>query len=256
MRATAWLSVLLASAAWVASPAQAVPNPSRNVLWAALQGCILAKKATGRMFPCLSVDLGDKDRPGAAVLRAPGAATHLVVMPTDDVSGIEAPQLQRSAGNAYWRAALAARPLVTEALKGRLPLDRVGMAVNSAGGRSQDQLHIHVDCIEPRVRTALLRHGQAVRDNWTTFPIALQGRRFFAMRVRAADVDGFNPFAALTHLPGKSTDLRAVGIAVFSTARDDPAPGFIVLANRASGSFAGELLLDHTCAEASQASTQ
>jgi CDP-diacylglycerol pyrophosphatase len=247
---------LLVGAAWVAAPAHAVPDPSRNVLWVALQGCLIAKKATGRAFPCLSVDLGDKDRPGTAVLRAPGAPTHLVVMPTRDVPGLESPQLQHAAGNAYWRAALAARPRVTEALKERLPVEEVGMAVNSAGGRSQDQLHIHLDCVRSSVRLALQNHAQGVKSSWAPFPVTLQGRHFFAMRMRAADADSFNPFAALAHLPGRATDLREVALAVVSTPRDDPEPGFTILANRALGSFAGELLLDHTCSAASQASAR
>ena len=75
-------------------PAAIAADPTRDVLWVALQGCVLAKRATGRSFPCLSVDLGDGERPGTAVLRVPSRRTHMVVMPTDNVSGIEAPVLQ------------------------------------------------------------------------------------------------------------------------------------------------------------------
>jgi CDP-diacylglycerol pyrophosphatase len=73
------------------APAFAAPDPSRDVLWAALKTCVAAKKLTNRTFPCLDVDLGDKERPGTAVLRAPGELTHIVVMPTDTVPGLEAP---------------------------------------------------------------------------------------------------------------------------------------------------------------------
>ncbi|GJE42894.1 CDP-diacylglycerol diphosphatase [Methylobacterium soli] len=256
MRAITGLSAFLVGAAWLAAPACALPDPSRNVLWVALQGCLIAKRTTGRAFPCLSVDLGDRDRPGTAILRAPGAPTHLVVMPTGDVPGLEAPELQRPAGNAYWRAALAARPRVTVALNGRLPVEEVGMAVNSAGGRSQDQLHIHLDCLQASVRLALQNHAARVTSGWAPFPVPLQGRRFLAMRVRAAEAEAFNPFAALAHLPGHATDLRAVALAVASTPRNDPEPGFIILANRAHGSFAGELLLDHACMAAAQAAVR
>ncbi|RZK82840.1 MAG: CDP-diacylglycerol diphosphatase, partial [Methylobacterium sp.] len=78
--------------------ARAAGDPSRDVLWAALKTCVLAKRLADRTFPCLDVDLGDKDRPGTAVLRAPGEPTHVVVMPTDTVAGLEAPVLRGARG--------------------------------------------------------------------------------------------------------------------------------------------------------------
>ncbi|MGG3813769.1 CDP-diacylglycerol diphosphatase, partial [Methylorubrum rhodesianum] len=99
MRRTLFIAVVFAV---VTGPAKAAPSPERHVLRVALEACILAKKVTSRTFPCLAVDLGDKDRAGTAVLRAPGQPTHTVVMPTAAVSGLEAPMLQGPAGAAYW----------------------------------------------------------------------------------------------------------------------------------------------------------
>ena len=73
--------------ATLAIPAASAPDPTRDVLWAALKTGVLAKRIADRTFPCLSVDLGDRDRPGSAVLRAPGEPTHIVVMPTDTTAG-------------------------------------------------------------------------------------------------------------------------------------------------------------------------
>ena len=251
VRAAVRLNLLLLCAVMAATPAYAGINPSRDVLWVALQGCLLAKKATGRSFPCLAVDLGDKDLPGTAVLRAPGQPTHTVVMPTTAVVGVEAPQLQQSAGNSYWKAALAARSYVMDALGGRLPIESVGLAVNSVGGRSQDQLHIHLDCIKPAVRAALQRHSQRVRSTWSLFPVPLQGSRFFARRIEAAEVDTFNPFTALMQLPGRATDLRSTSFAVISPQQPDAQKAFYLLAYRSPEAHA-EMLLDHGCSAASK----
>lgn len=240
------LTALLLSAALITIPAQAEPYPNRNVLWLALQGCIIAKKTADRSFPCLSVDLGGQDHPGTAVLRAPGQPTHTVVMPTTAVVGVEAPQLQQSAGNAYWRAALAARSYVTDALAGKLTVEGVGLAVNSVGGRSQDQLHIHLDCIEPAVRVALQRHSQRVHSTWAAFPVPLHGSRYFAKRIAASEVDSFNPFAALMQLPGHSADLRSTSFAAFSIQGSKLDKGFYLLAYRSPNAHA-EKLLDHQC---------
>lgn len=242
-------ALLAAFLAAAAMPASAAPDPSRDVLWAALKTCVLAKRVANRTFPCLSVDLGDKDRPGSAVLRAPGEPTHIVIMPTDTVAGLEAPVLRGSAGAAYWRAALAARPFVTDALKGRLTPEEVGLAVNSARGRSQDQLHIHLDCLKPSVLAALKAHGRQVRRTWTRFPVPLAGDRFFALRVPEAEAERFNPFAALHGLPGGRPDLHRTSFAVVATPPGDPERGYILLAYRAPSASA-EDVMDHGCAVA------
>ncbi|WP_246154644.1 CDP-diacylglycerol diphosphatase [Methylobacterium oryzihabitans] len=237
-------------------PARAAPDLSRDVLWVALQGCLLNKRTTGRAFPCLSVDPGDRDRPGTAVLRAPGEPTHLVVMPTADVVGVEAPDLQTPKGAVYWRAALAARREVSAAIRGGRPLDEIGLAVNSSGGRSQDQLHIHVDCVRASVLAELRqRAGIVLPGTWTGIPLPVgerRWRRFLAMRISLAQAEAFNPFEAATRLPGAGRkpagpDLTQVSLAMVSTPPGDPHPGYIVLAHRSPTSHA-ETLLDHRCA--------
>ncbi|TXM69436.1 CDP-diacylglycerol diphosphatase [Methylobacterium sp. WL120] len=229
-------------------PARSAGDPSRDVLWAALKTCVLAKTVANRTFPCLDVDLGDADRPGTAVLRAPGEPTHVVVMPTQSVAGLEATVLRGARGAAYWRAALAARRLVSDPLKGRVPVAEVGLAVNSARGRSQDQLHIHLDCMKPRVLASLKAHAQAIRGSWAPFPVALAGDRYLAMRLPAAEAARFNPFAALARLPGRR-DLRETSFAAVATTAGDSEPGFYVLAYRAPRASA-EDLMDHACTAA------
>ncbi|HZM08527.1 MAG TPA: CDP-diacylglycerol diphosphatase, partial [Methylocella sp.] len=46
--------------------------------------------------------------------------------------------------------------MVSRRAQKELPRDAINMAINTAGSRSQDQLHIHIDCIRPDVRKALL----------------------------------------------------------------------------------------------------
>lgn len=237
---------LLLIALVVPTPLAAAPDPSRDVLWAALKTCVLAKRLAGRTFPCLSVDLGDGARPGTAVLRAPGEPSHIVIMPTDTVAGLEAPALRGPRGAAYWRAALAARPFVSDVFKGKLSPAAVGLAVNSARGRSQDQLHIHLDCLRPSVLAALKAHGRQVQRRWSRFPVALAGERYHALLVPEAEAERFNPFAALHGLPGARPDLHRTSFAAVATPPGDPEPGFILLAYRAPKASA-EAVLDHGC---------
>ncbi|ACL58364.1 CDP-diacylglycerol diphosphatase [Methylobacterium nodulans] len=239
----------------ILAPAAAATEPTRNLLWVTLQTCILTKRMTGRALPCLAVDLGDKDRPGTAVLRAPGQATHVVVMPTERVVGLEDPQLQQRPGTAYWQAALAARHYVTEALGGRLTAYDVGLAVNSIGGRSQDQLHIHLDCVQPSVQAALQHYASTIGSTWAAMPIALQGSRFFALRVGADQMRDLNPFAALGHLPGRRTELRDTSLAMISVSGESGTRDFVLLAYRDPEAHA-EKLLDHACTALAKAAAK
>jgi len=190
--------------------------------------------------------------PGYAVLRAPFSATRVLVMPTEKVEGLESPILQQPEASAYWRAALGARRFVTDALGGRIPPNAVALAVNASVGRSQDQLHIHLDCVQPSVRATLQQHASAFTARWTALRFPLAGVRYYGLRVGAAQAEGLNPFASLTSLPGGRRDLRAVSMAAVSAPAKDPGGGFYLLVYRGRRSPV-EKLLDPTCSAASRA---
>jgi len=240
------VALLLASIIACSGLASNFVRLPRNVLWAALQSCIWTKALIDESFPCLVINPGNRDVPGTAVLRAPGQQTHAVVIPTNNVVGIEAPELQQDAGYIYWRAALSARSFVTAALMGRLETEDVGMAVNSAGGRSQDHLHIHLDCINTNVKRALQQLGHTIKTEWNEFPLTLAGNRFFAKRIIANEASNFNPFSAVKTLPMNKIRLEWTSFAVFGESISDKDAGFYIFAYHAPESHA-EKLLDHKC---------
>src|SRR5690348_12913583 len=178
----------------------------REALWVVLQSCVVAQKTAGIPFPCLAVNLASGGGAGYAVLRAPFSATRVLVVPIDRVTGIESPVLQRADASASWRAALDARRYVTDALGGRIPLSEVALAVNSSVGRSQDQLHLHLDCMKPAVRAAVQRHAPLFTARWTPLKVPLEGARYYGLKVPASQADEFNPFASLNNLPGARRD--------------------------------------------------
>ncbi|MFE1602989.1 CDP-diacylglycerol diphosphatase [Methylobacterium sp. ID0610] len=223
--------------------AQAV---SRNSLWLVVRTCIEAERLAGLSFPCLRVKAGDAANPGYALVRPPGAQSHLLLVPTTPVSGIEAPALQRDPGAAYWRDALEARQSVVDALKGRVSLNDVALAVNSKGGRSQDQLHIHLDCVAPRVRTALNAQAGTIDRRWTRLPFMLEKDYYYVMRVSAVEARSFNPFATLINPPFAASRLSSASLAAVATSPNDPNAGFYILAFQAPFAHA-ERLLDHQC---------
>ena len=144
---------------------------------------------------------------------------------------------------------------MAEAVGGRIPLSEVALAVNSRVGRSQDQLHIHVDCLKPSVRVALRQHASAFMAGWTPLKFSLEGARYYGLKVGASEAEGFNPFESLARLPGARQDLRGTSLAVVSAPANDSGGGFYVLAYRGRRSPVEELL-DARCSPASRSAAR
>jgi CDP-diacylglycerol pyrophosphatase len=93
---------------------------------------------------------------GYAVLKDRCGAAHYLVVPTARRTGVESPELLALDQPNYLALAWAerGRSLAAQADSGAA-LGDIGLAVNSRFGRSQSQLHIHVDRIDPSVLAAL-----------------------------------------------------------------------------------------------------
>src|SRR4051812_42417654 len=177
--------LLAATLSWIVH-ASAL-NLARDALWSVVQTCVAAKQTIGVPLPCLDVVDATPDHPGVAIVPSPWNATHILVVPTARIIGIEA-ALQQPGAQTYWQAAVAARHFVTEASDGRVPPDHVGLAINSKGSRTQDQLHIHLDCVDPAVLTFVRDQDRAITSAWKLLPAWLKGTRWFALRLKAADL--------------------------------------------------------------------
>ena len=237
--------VLLASPTALAS--------ERGLLWRVVQTCLVNHKLTGGAFPCLDVQTPDGRASGYAVLRAPLEKTHIVVMPTVRTIGIEAERLRSPDAPSYFHDAWTARHFVTDDLRTKPGRAEIGMAVNSRAGRSQDQLHIHVNCLRPAVGRALAQQAPALRaHDWTRLAILPHAPRYLVHDVRSADLANVNIFQTVADgLKIDPDDMDDVTIVVVGADDVQGAPGFTILARqRQPGGFDeahGEALLDPAC---------
>ncbi len=76
----------------------------------------------------------------------------------------------------------------------------MSLAINSAVGRTQDQLHIHIDCVRPDVRDTLAANLDRISDTWGPFPLPLAGNMYRAIRINGPALDGVDPFRVLYEL--------------------------------------------------------
>lgn len=226
-----------------------------NALWRIVHNaCVPNQEKHGNPAPCTLVNL----KQGYALLKDKVGKTQYLLLPTARISGIESASLLTRDTPIYFQAAWDSRVLILQRLGRTLPRDAIGMAVNSAFGRSQNQLHIHIDCVASDVRAQLHAHLSAIGSRWASLPFHLSGHPYRARRVDSAGLQGVNPFVLLAQDVQQSTvhDMKRQTLVVVGMVFEDGNDGFILLADTADvphGDLAnGEELLDHACTVARQ----
>ncbi len=214
--------------------------------------CVPNEAQHGDPAPCAVVDLAG----GYVVLRDIEGTAQFLLLPTARIGGIESPALLAPDAPNYFRDAWEARRFTEAHAPGPLSREDLSLAINSAFGRTQNQLHIHIDCLRADVRDALSRHLASVGDAWAPFPVPLAGERYIARRVIGRDLEGANPLLLLAASSPAARAHMGEYTLVVAGASFAGRPGFVLLADRADparGNFAsGEDLQDHACALAHQ----
>jgi CDP-diacylglycerol pyrophosphatase len=245
MRLLVLLGLLLA-------PAMArAADPS--ALWKIVSGqCVPHQQASRDPSPCSEVDLADGVEKGFVVLKDITGVAQFLLIPTARISGIEDPRILAPGATNYWADAWRSRYFLEQRLHTPLPRDAISLAINSSAGRSQDQLHIHIDCVRPDVRAALAANLDKIERVWTPFPVPLVGHSYRALRINHEIFGGINPFHVLADSdPRAKAAMGMQTLVVIGETFSDGIPGFVLLndhADPASGDFAsGEELQDHAC---------
>lgn len=213
--------------------------------------CVPDEQTSNNPAPCKLVDLKGR----YAVLKDLVGKSQYLLIPTDKVAGIESPDIEKSDAPNYFEDAWEARTFVSQSLGRDMPRDDIGLAINSEKGRTQNQLHIHVDCMQPDVVRTLAADAAAIGQNWAPLPGPLAGHPYQAMKLESADLTGINPFALLQNgVPAAGADMGDETLILVGATFSDGKAGFYLLSDRvgaAPGDLASsEELEDHDCAVA------
>jgi CDP-diacylglycerol pyrophosphatase len=181
-------------------------------LWPLVQRCVAQQQATGAPAPCLFVDPAR----GYAILKDIRGTTQFLLVATDRRWGIEDPRIAAPGAPNYVAEAWSARGCVVRAAGHAVPEGALSLAINSISGRSDGQLHIHIDRLRPEVARTL-RHGESA--------VTLAGHRYRLRHVES--LAGTNLFAALAATAGGAIGDWTIVVA------GDPGGGFFVLEDRA-----------------------
>jgi CDP-diacylglycerol pyrophosphatase len=240
-------ALILALAAFAPAAARAADS---SALWKIVHDqCVADQLNSQNPAPCALVDLEQH----YAVLKDIRGNTQFLLIPTERLGGIESPEILSKTAPNFWQAAWQARRFVESRAGQTIPREDLGLAINSRYGRSQDQLHIHIDCVRADVKQALHEHESQILDQWAELDVPLNGHIYQAMRLKAETLEGTNPFQLLAAGDAKAReDMGSETLAIIGARFGDGSDGFFVLADRASllklDAGASATLLDHDCA--------
>jgi CDP-diacylglycerol pyrophosphatase len=214
--------------------------------------CVPDQQQSGRPAPCIEVSLGEGVERGYAVLKDRNGAEQYLLMPTLDITGVEDPRVLASGSPNYFAQAWRVQAYVDDRIGKTMPRQDMAVSVNSLYGRSQDLLHLHVDCLSPRSVAALATDLPHIGRRWSRTPFAFEGHPYYAIRLDGAAPQA-DPFHLLADgMPGAAKAMAAWTLVLTGATFEDGRPGFVLLAGRADpahGDFAsGEELQDHDCA--------
>lgn len=226
-----------------------------NALWNIVHGQCVPDWQQRRVLkpPCVAVDLNKGVAGGFAVIKDQRGQTQYLLLPTQRITGIESAALLAPHATNYFADAWRERRLVVKAIRHGMPRDTLSLAVNSELSRTQNQLHIHIDCVRADVRDALRRERLDIGRRWRPLPVLLVGHRYRAMRVTGRSLAGHDPFKFLAQgVPGARTDMGHHTLVVVGMRYAHHVAGFVILDDYADpvrgDNAGGEELQDHACA--------
>jgi CDP-diacylglycerol pyrophosphatase len=240
---SALAAILLAGAA----AGSLAPPRGSSALWDVVHDlCVPDRKVLGAAAPCMAVDR----RQGWAVVKDPREPTHILLVPTRRVSGIESPGLLVPGAHDYWADAWRARRYFDRLVGRHVPRQDIALVVNSVFGRTQNQLHIHIDCVKPAAARILATQASRIGSYWAPLAVPLMGYQVDVRRLAGARF-AENPFQLLSQDPSARADMGMETLAAVGAVFPDGRPGFYLISHRARPEVgdlgSGEFLLDHTC---------
>lgn len=255
------LLAMASLAAWPLADMQGVRETThgsgadRNALWRLVHdGCVPASmRGAYPPAPCTEVDVAGGTTGAYAVLKDRVGRYQYLFTPLARVTGIESTDLLAPDAPNYFAAAWTARLYVEAALHRPLPRDALALAVNSTHARSQDQLHIHIDCVRSDVHEALRQVLPVLTEQWRPLgkPLPPNGHAYRARWARG-EILSLDPFRSLAAALPAGDAMARHSLVLVGAHSATGEPGFILLSSRVDPSSgdrgSGEELQDHACA--------
>ena len=175
------------------------------------------------------------DKSGYAIIKDRVGESQFLLVATRRLSGIGDPQLLANDAANYFAEAWKARFLVSRMREREISREYLSLAMNSEDNVSQDQLHIHIDCVREDILPILNHLKFTASESASTWrDVTLEDRQYRVTWV-AGDSLEVNPFKLLSSKISQA-EMRHHSLVIVGARR--PAIGFFLLdttGNRAHG---------------------
>lgn len=241
-----WLCLSVALLVIITVAAYFWLKPSHpDALWHIVsQQCLPNQQQNHDPAPCAQVD----EQAGFVVLKDRNGPLQYLLMPSAKITGIESPQvLQPSTAN-FFALAWQTRHFMADRFGKPIDDADISLAINSEYGRTQNQLHIHISCLQPAVKVRLAQLQGDFSESWQPLPGGLQGHDYLARRASATELQQLGAFRLLTQgVEGADENMGSYGMAMTAL----PGGDFLLLAVKRNvwqlNLASAEEIQDHSC---------
>lgn len=225
--------------------ADLAPGAGRDALRETIQKeCLVNWRTRHDPAPCERIVLASAqpESSGYAVIEAAKGGAHYLLVPVQTMSGTDSGELLDPDLPNFFAEAWGARDLLGKYVGHAVPRTAVGLVLNTAREREQNQFHLHVECLRPEVAETLRAAAAGVTGKWG--PVSVSGSTYQALRIADPTLDAINPFELVAKLSlDAKHHLENYTMLVAGMQYSDGA-GFVILTG--TGPTA-ELLLDPGC---------
>lgn len=217
-------------------------HADRNILWDKVHNQCEVNYTTNSLYaPCTLVD----ENNGYVYYKVDTDNYQYLLLPLAQITGVEDPKLLVDNLPPYLYMAWWGRDLVSEKTGRKVKEKNISIAINALNSRSQDQLHLHISCLSPAVRTSL-DSVTNYSTTWTQFPLPLQGVNYNYRKVTLDELKHSNFFKEINDkVVADGKEMKYTTIALVNVDSDD----FLLLESSGTDTtpVAAETLQDHTC---------
>ncbi len=222
-----------------------LPNAGRDGLRQVVQNqCLQNWRQHRGPAPCERIWLSSPqpDSPGYAVLEDRKGGAHYLLIPLQTFPGTDSAELLDPDLPNYFAQAWGARDLLDKFVGHAVPRSDVGLALNEARAREQDQFHIHIECLRPEVFEALHAAAPQIGAKWS--PLTVNGSTYQAMRISDLTLAMTRPFELVAQLSADARHHLANYTVLIAGMQYPDGAGFAILTSTGPSA---ELLLDPGC---------
>jgi CDP-diacylglycerol pyrophosphatase len=165
---------------------------NRDYLWDLVsQQCLPNSSAGNETNPCVIVDNQNR----YAILKDINGPLQYLLIPTTKITGIEDKALLDDSQPNYMKLAWDNRFLLSKLYRKEIDDSNIVLSINSIEGRTQDQLHIHIDCIDPFVKKLINNKSwNGPLNKWGNWDIKINHHTYRAALLDENQLDKINAF--------------------------------------------------------------